>query len=445
MDDDQALGRAICGAGGNQEAAEALTALVAVGKASDDEILAALKLWGMFRYGVPKGRPGTSWGVIGGDNPRFVWGHGARDGAWYSRSGDGVNEGQDLINRVRRHLYLKRPKAPTAKVEIIVAPSADPFPDGLPPGLAPKLREAINWGWSGWDAVRATGATDPDLESALRERIGSNDRSGKDWSTAVSGRSVRFWDTAGGFSSRRRPTLGGADLVAAARSLLKIPFLARSSPPSTDAETPEEAPSGPPRRPTLRRPEDVGRMANGRMRRPRKAALPDFAERERTIIEEDAKIDATGTGFATPVPLKRAAKTPAEPTPAAVLDAKLAEAIDSAEPRWDRMRKGGAADMELAEVIRHRFVAIGSNVNGTSDWSCATSERGGLRFWDTRTGRKSRHRPTLAGAALVVAARMILGIPKPGEGCTAQRDRAAHCNEAGGAVRVQVTERRTVP
>ena len=108
-----------------------------------------------------------------------------------------------------------------------------------------------------------------------------------------------------------------------------------------------------------------------------------------------------------------------EPTPAAVLDAKLAEAIDSTGPRWDRMRKGGASDMELAEVIRHRFVAIGSNVNGTSDWSCATSERGGLRFWDTRTGRKSRHRPTLAGAALVVAARMILGIPKPGEGCTA--------------------------
>ena len=89
MDEDQALGRAFAGQGGNSAAASVFGALVVAGRASDKEILGALKQWRTFRFGAQSHRPGISWGTVGGDNPKFSWTT-AREMNWPQGHGEGV-------------------------------------------------------------------------------------------------------------------------------------------------------------------------------------------------------------------------------------------------------------------------------------------------------------------------------------------------------------------
>ena len=142
-----------------------------------------------------------------------------------------------------------------------------------------------------------------------------------------------------------------------------------------------------------------------------------LAELARTALVE--WID-DGDGRFAVEPVDESGATPPETSPApdapdrATLDGGLWAALHSFEEagrRWSKLRASGATDAELKGQIGEAF--------GIEGWSSAPGvppirQKGGKGpafWWDC--GSRPKSKPTLAGKALIDAARRVLGVPHP--------------------------------
>lgn len=117
------------------------------------------------------------------------------------------------------------PEKPARKP--FVGPGTKPPATTLNPSVEAALRRALDPMAGRWNKLRDRGADGAAMMRAIGERFAEKFGSlgGPGWSV-VGPRGVkhgpRFWATDGGYKSRKRATLEGADLLAAARRILDI-------------------------------------------------------------------------------------------------------------------------------------------------------------------------------------------------------------------------------
>jgi hypothetical protein len=99
------------------------------GAMTDLEILAALEDWPTQRYAPPNG-PGQPWAVVGGKEPRFWWGHDAREGLWPMRGGIGGAELAALVRKEMKIGKLKPGEGCSPRPGSPAASAVEMLPDG---------------------------------------------------------------------------------------------------------------------------------------------------------------------------------------------------------------------------------------------------------------------------------------------------------------------------